>query len=142
MIYDNFMIMNEYTYYKMRDLNENYSKIMELKNNYCECFLVDDLIFIMLKKEISNYNKIIIEVGTLTSEFIFKLKYILIYNTEKNFNEHFKMIDNQIGIKQFIKSINFISNNIIKLENLNGQEIGYICLYKCCFLLFNLYELK
>ena len=129
-IYDNFMIMNEFTYGKILDLNKDLEQRMEYKNNYCEGFFVDDLIFIILKKEISNFNKIIIEVGALTSEFIFQLNYILIYNTEKDFNDHFKMIDTQFGIKQFIKSINFISQNIIKLENLNGKEIGYICLYK------------
>jgi ubiquitin C-terminal hydrolase len=40
------------------------------------------------------------------------------------------MIDSQIGIKQFIKTLNFKSQNFQKIENLNGQEIGYICLYK------------
>ena len=129
-IYDNFMIMNEYTYGKILDIKNDLVQSMKCKNNYCECFFVDDLIFIILKKEMLNYNKKIIEVGTLTSEFIFQLNYILIYNTEKDFNDHFKMIDDQIGIKQFMKSLNFISQNIIKLENLNGQEIGYICLYK------------
>ena len=129
-IYDNFMIMNEYTYGKIIDLNKDLAQIMKYKNNYCECFFVDDLSFIILKKEISIFNKMIIEVGTLTSESIFQLNYILIYNTEKDFNEHFKMIDAQFGIKQFIKSLNFISKNIINLKNLNGQEIGYICLYK------------
>ena len=131
-IYDNFMFMNKYTYDKILDLNKNQSDNMELKNNYCECFFVDDLIFIILKKEISNFNKKIIEVGTLKSEFIFELNYILIYNTERDFIDHFKFINNQIGIKNFIKkNIDFKSQNIHKLCNLaTGKEIGYICLYK------------
>jgi hypothetical protein len=70
-IYDNFMIMNEYTYGKILDIKNDQVQSMKKKNNYCECFFVDDLIFIILKKEMLNYNKKIIEVGTLTSEFIF-----------------------------------------------------------------------
>ena len=129
-IYDNFMLMNEDTYSKILDLNKELTLSMKYKNNFYECFFVDDLAFIILKKEFSHFNKMIIEVGTMKSDFIFELKYILIYNTEKDFYEHFKMINNQIGIKQFFKSLNFNSNSAISLENLSGQEIGYICLYK------------
>jgi hypothetical protein len=49
-IYDNFMLINEYTYGKILELNKDLAQSMKYKHNYCQCFFLDDLIFVILKK--------------------------------------------------------------------------------------------
>ena len=122
--------MEKNIYNKLFDLNDDIAKEMENKNIYCDCFAVNGLMFVILNKIFTNSEKIVIEVGTLTSELLFNLKYLLIYNTENDFHNHLKLIDSQIGIKSFFDTLQFVSGDIQNIEDIKtGQQIGYICNY-------------
>ena len=102
---------------------------MKNKNNYCDCFFKDNFIFIKLNKSLNIYKKILVEVCTLGEEFICKLNYLLIYNKQKDYNQHFKKILD-MDVQKFFKGFNFDSQNVNILENeIKSEIIGYIILY-------------
>ena len=102
---------------------------MQFSNNYLECFFQEGYTFIKLKKEITQLNEFVLEVGTLDPENKFILHYFLFYNTEADFHEHFNLLT-QKGLNRFFTSLDLKNNLYVNLENDDKKKIGEIRLYK------------
>ena len=131
--YKDFFILDEEIHSRIFNLNEQESKEMRSRNNYCKCFCDGDYIFVILNKYITGTDKIVIEVGNLDKEKKFNLIYILVFNTKRDFEHNRKSIKD-MGMTNFLQTINFQNDKVMTLEsansNINPNEFGgYIYKY-------------
>ena len=127
--YIDFYLLEKEIYDIIFGLDVTTSNNMQFSNNYLECFFQEGYTIIKLKKEITQLNEFVLEVGTLNSENKFILYYFLFYNTEADFLEHFNWLT-QIGLKRYFTSLDLKNNLYVNLENYDKKKIGEIRLYK------------
>ena len=123
-IYKNFFIFNEEIHNKIFNLNEQNSKEQKLKNNYCRCFFIDDYIFVILNRFLTQIDKFVVEVGKFDKEKKFEIYYIMISESEKDFNENMVNLK-ALGTKDYFKYLDFNQQNIVDLEAHNSYIYKY-----------------
>ena len=126
--YNNFYLLDEDIHNKIFEVNELQSDEMKKRNYFCKCFYEEEYIFIRLNKYLTQSDKIVYEVGNLDNN-VFKLIYLLILNSEEDFNYNLNLIMN-IKPKIYFSGLNFNSQNFIPLDGDNDRKnIGYIYKY-------------
>ena len=127
--YNNFYILDEDIHNRIFNLNEQQSKEMKKKNNYCKCFYADGYFFIILNNYLTQLSKVIIEVGNFDEEQKFNLIYLIVFNSKKECNNGIDIMQ-QFGFKNYFNFIKFNKQNIANLyiDEL-GKINGYIYLY-------------
>ena len=126
--YNNFFLLEEEIHNRIFDINEQQYDEMKKRNYYCECFYAEKYIFVRLNKYITKTDKLIFEVGNLDKD-VFKLVYLLMFNSEKDFKYNLDLIKS-VGITIFFTTLNFDAQNMVTLESYNQNSIGgYIYKY-------------
>ena len=127
--YNNFYLIEKSTFDQIYDIKEEYSKNMESKNYYTECFNIEGFTIIKLKNElITSSNKIVLEVGhTDDTTYKFSLEYILVYDNNDDFEEHFKYIE-KYPFSKYLSIFIFHSQETIPMK-IKSKEYGYIYKY-------------
>ena len=127
--YNNFYLIEKSTFDQVYDIKEVYSKNMESKNYYTECFYIEDFTFIELKNEsITGSNKIIIEVGHLDNiTYKFILKYIFVYDNNDNYRKSFEYLK-EYKFSKYFSQLNFGSKAVIFIK-IDSKIYGYIYKY-------------
>ena len=127
-IYNNFFLIDKNIFDQIFDIKKDYAQTMEFKNYYCDCFYIEEFIFIKLNKNITTLDKIVFEIGIIDDlNKLFILQYLIIYNNEEDFQEHFKYLK-QKGIQNFFNEFQFNSESVKPLQ-INDKSWAYICKY-------------
>ena len=123
--YNNFFLLEEEIHNRIFDINEQQYDEMKKRNYYCKCFYAGEYIFVRLNKYITQTDKIIFEVGNLDNH-VFKLVYLLMFNSENDFKYNFDLL-RSVELKHFFTTLNFNAQNMVALESYNkNSEGGYI----------------
>ena len=125
--------LNSINYFYYNDLillNESiYNSIIKQssseKQNYVKCYFINKYILFKVPNNINKSKKIIIELGNFNKEKVLNIKYLLIFDNIKDFESYLQFIIRVFGFDNFIKGLNFTSNNI-KLFDSNNKEVGII----------------
>ena len=125
--------LNSINYFYYNDLillNESiYNSIIKQssseKQNYVKCYFINKYILFKVPNNINKSKKIIIELGNFNKEKILNIKYLLIFDNIKDFESYLQFIIRVFGFDNFLKGLNFTSNNI-KLFDSNNKEVGII----------------
>ena len=120
--YNNFYVLDEDIHNKIFNLNEQQSKEMKMKNNYCKCFYADGYFFIILNNYVTQLSKVILEVGNFDEEQKFNLIYLIVFISKKECNNGIDIMQ-QFGFKNYF---NFIKFNRQNIANLYFDELGKI----------------
>ena len=64
--------------------------------------------------------------GQLNSDKIFRAKYLLEYNSKKNFKNNFNYANQTCGFDKYINSFQFKNNYIEELTDINNKPLGLI----------------
>ena len=95
-----------------------------MKNNYCRCFFIDDYIFVILNRFLTQIDKFVVEVGKFDKEKKFEIYYIMISESEKDFNKNMVILK-ELGTKDYFNNLNFNQQNIVNLEAHNSYIYKY-----------------
>ena len=125
-IFNHFILIEKKMLEKIFD---GFSQNMEYKNFFCQCYYLEDLIFIELNKQITGLvNKLVIEVGYIDNdknEFI--LKYLIIFDNKNYFNDFLNYLK-EYGCQKYFGMFQF-GTLTIKPFQINSKKLGYICNY-------------
>ena len=124
--YINFVLLKEDFHNLIFDINEKKANDIKKRNYYCKCFYDNEYIFIRLNKYFTQSDKIVFEVGNLENN-VFKLIYLLIFNSESDMEYNINIIKS-LGAKNFFECLNFSTENKVSLEG-HISEIGGV-IYK------------
>ena len=124
-IFNNFILMDKNIFELIFDIQNDYAEKMEFKNNFCDCYYVEEYMFIKLNKLITGSNKIIFEVGHIDdSNNTFILEYLILYPNNKDFEKHFKYLKT-FGIKKNFKDFQSNSEGLKSLQ-IEVEILDYI----------------
>ena len=132
--YKNFFLLDEDIYDRLLNLNEQQSKEMKKRNNFCQCFFKYGFIFVILNKYMTTLDKYVIEAGKIDKENKFILYYIFVFNTKNDYIYNFGIMEDIAkmdgGITNYLSSLDFNDQNIVTLYSDNSNSIcGYIYRY-------------
>ena len=116
--YDEFELINEELYYLIFN-----KKDMGING---KCFFINDYVCVKMPKKINIKSNNIFIFGSLNSNHLFKTKYLLEYNSVKDFKNQFNYTNQMGGFDKYILSFQFKNNYIEELTNLNNQSLGLI----------------
>ena len=127
--FNNFYVLDEDIHNRLFNLNEKQFKDTKIKNNYCKCFYTDGFFFIILNQNMTKLSKFIVEVGNLDEEQKFKLTYLIVFNSKRDYQKGIDIMK-QFGFKNYFNFINFNEQNMANLyiDDL-GKINGYIYYY-------------
>ena len=117
--YDNFELIDK----------EIYSLLFkkDKREIYGECYFINNYICIKMPKELNNNSLSVVYIfGSLNQNNIFKAKYLLEYNSDKNFKKNFEYANNNGSFDKYLNSFKFDNNNIEKLTDIDKNNIGLI----------------
>ena len=120
--FNNFYVLDEDIHNKLFNQNDKQSKDTKIKNNYCKCFYTDGYFFIILNQNMTKLSKFIVEVGNLDEEQKFKLTYLIVFNSKRDYQKGIDIMK-QFGFKNYFNFINFNEQN---MANLYIDELGKI----------------
>ena len=99
-----------------------YDSLLIPEDNYNECIFINNKILINVS--LNNENKCVLEACSFDKNNILIPKYLLTFNSGKDFSEYICYFCNEIGAENFLEGIQFNLTNYLKLYVENEREIG------------------
>ena len=117
--YDDFEFIDKDIYFLL--FNKNSFKI------YQECYFMNKYICIKMPKKLnSDPSSVIYIFGSLNQDNIFNTKYLLEYNSDKDFIKSFESENQREGFEKYINSFKFKNNIIEQLIDFENNPLGFI----------------